>query len=66
MLNIKPQHRYSLKNIQLLGIASKNILKQEYECIYPFLEDFIKTVNELYNDGMTLNINGINKKYFGF
>jgi len=67
LLNIEPEQRYSLYNIQLLAIAPSIILKQECECISPILEDFIKTINELNSDtGITLNINGINIKYFGF
>ncbi len=67
MLNIEPEQIYSLYNIQLLAIALSIILKQECECISPILEDFIKTINELNSDtGITLNINGINIKYFGF
>ena len=55
-----------MENIQLLAIAQSTFLREECECISPILKDFIETMNELNSDGLTLNINGTDIKYFGF
>lgn len=60
--NILPQFRSSLKNIQLLGMVSSDLLKRRG--VNTFIAPFLADLKLLYN-GVELNVRNDKRKWFG-
>lgn len=61
LLNIPPQFRSSLKNIQLLGMVSSDLLKRRG--VNTFIAPFLADLKLLYN-GVELNVRNDKRKWF--
>lgn len=63
--NVRPRYRSALKAINLLGVVKYEDLKQEQAGIDCFLKPFVRDLNKLYCEGVTVTLNGVSQTFFG-